>query len=43
MEPAALQDGHPLLDPQEGPFRSELRKEEASPARIARVNGEQFR
>lgn len=42
VDPTALQDGHPILDPQEGPFGSELREQEARPARIARVNCEQF-
>ncbi len=42
MDPPALQDRHPVLDPQQGLVRAELRQQEPRPAAVARVRGEQL-
>jgi hypothetical protein len=43
MDPPALQDRHPVLDPQQGLPVTDLREQEPRPAAVARMSREQLR
>jgi hypothetical protein len=42
MDAPGFEDRHPVLDPQQGPGRIDLREQEPRPAPVAGMRGEQL-